>query len=95
MFSFNSTKIGSKLARQAAAYLWPGQNQNGEGGVGQGGSERNAPTKRSSGHKKLNPFFMTEAEYKRTAGRREGAVTEPELVTWALVQLLLSRIVRS
>ena len=30
----------------------------------------NAPTKRSSGHKKLNPFFMTEAEL---SGRREGA----------------------
>ena len=31
----------------------------------------NVPTKRSSGHKKLNPFFMTEAEFKRTDGGRE------------------------
>ena len=50
------------------------ENQNGEGGWGGGRSERNAPTKRSSGHKKLNPFFMTEAEFKRTDGGSQSHV---------------------
>ena len=44
-----------------------------EGGAGAGEDGLNAPTKRSSGHKKLNPFFMTEAEFERTEGAGAGA----------------------
>ena len=46
--------------------------------VGWGGREGglNVPTKRSSGHKKLNPFFMTEpdfeAELALVTGQRSG-----------------------
>ena len=38
----------------------------------------NVPTKRSSGHKKLNPFFMTEPEFElQRSWMLTGTVLEP------------------